>query len=140
MITDDPSELTALIVDDDPSCRAAAAFAFTDEGFQCTIAVDGESALKQCECFPFDVVLTDLRMPGMHGHSLAVHLLQQTNRPMIIVLTGVADRRLVRDLILRGVDDVFVKPADCDWIAAKTKALLGQRAHSPSEVENATTP
>ena len=123
--------LRALVVEDDVLVRGATARALNQEGFICEIAVDGVQALEKLRARTFDVVISDLRMPEMNGHRMIVELLAMDGRPAIIVLTGVTEPKIVRDLFARGVDDVMAKPANYDVLVLKAKALAQQigRAH-----------
>jgi hypothetical protein len=56
-----------------------------------------------------------------------VDLLKVTERPLIVILTGVFEPRLARDLIARGVDCVDFKPVRYDLFAAKVKAMTDRR-------------
>jgi HD-like signal output (HDOD) protein len=75
----------------------------------------------------------------MNGHALAVELLGRENRPAIVILTGVTEPRLAKDLIARGVDDIMFKPVDQGILAAKVRALVERRT-SRLASENATAP
>ena len=124
------SQYRALIVDDDPAIRKLAALALGDEGFSCVTVGDGQQAMTQLHGEQFDLVVTDLAMPLKHGHSVAVELLALPARPVIAVLTGIAEPRLVKDLIARGVDDVVVKPVNFAMFAAKLKSMVGRQRDS----------
>ncbi|HEY3969623.1 MAG TPA: response regulator, partial [Planctomycetaceae bacterium] len=76
----------------------------------------------------YDVVVTDLRMPAVNGHTLALELLNRPARPVVVVLTGVTEPKLAKDLIARGVDDIIFKPVDQSILAAKVRALVDRRA------------
>lgn len=116
-----------LIVDDEEPIRRLLARALACEGIRCDQAADGRQALERYRSRRYDVVVTDLRMPNRHGHALCVDLLESSNKPLIVVLTGVIEPRLVRDLLARGVDDVEFKPVDFRAFAAKIKVLLETR-------------
>ena len=117
----------ALVVDDENPVRALTVASLTREGIECDEATDGDVALRLCRATAYDVVVTDLRMPRKHGHALAVDLLEHEARPAIVVFTGLAEPRLVKDLLARGVDDVVFKPIDFTLLAAKVKSLVGRR-------------
>jgi HD-like signal output (HDOD) protein/ActR/RegA family two-component response regulator len=103
--------------------------ALTKEGFDCDAAADGIEAMRSAEEACYDVVVTDMRMPHKHGHALAVGLLRLDPRPVIIILTAVAEPRLAKDLLERGVDDVVFKPVDYEVFASKVKALVDRQLH-----------
>jgi DNA-binding response OmpR family regulator len=117
----------ALVVDDDPAIRHLTIHALAHEGFVCDAAVDGLHAKEILTSARYDVVVTDLRMPGFNGHALAADLLKVNEHPAIVILTGVFEPRLAKDLILRGVDCVEFKPVRYDLFAAKVKAMTDRR-------------
>jgi DNA-binding response OmpR family regulator len=117
----------ALVVDDDRAVRHLTSLALAKEGFVCEAAVDGLHAKEILTAASYDVVVTDLRMPCLNGHALVVDLLKVTERPLIVILTGVFEPRLARDLIARGVDCVDFKPVRYDLFAAKVKAMTDRR-------------
>jgi len=127
------SPLRALVVDDDVLVRQATARALTQEGFVCDVAADGKQAMEKLRERTFDVAISDLRMPEMNGHRLVVEMLAMESRPAIMVLTGVAEPKLVRDLLARGVEDVVAKPANYQVLVLKAKALAERRRLPKSE-------
>jgi DNA-binding response OmpR family regulator len=118
----------ALLVDDEPVLRQAMARAFNRAGFRCELAGDGRHALQLMAERRFHVVITDLRMPEMNGHQLAVELLNQPNRPVVIVVTGITEQKLEVDLRARGIDEIQFKPVDYAHLAARAGALVEERA------------
>ncbi len=122
----------ALVVDDEPAVRNLTVRSLRSSGVECDVAVDGRDALERLQSGCYDVVVTDILMPNMHGHALVVDLLERDERPMIVVLTGVLEPKITRDLLARGVDDVCFKPVDYRLFAAKVKALLMRRTAQPS--------
>jgi CheY-like chemotaxis protein len=135
----------ALVVDDEPGVRALTAAALRREGIECEQAADGDMALRLCQSADYDVVVTDLRMPHKHGHGLVVELLSNDDHPAIVVFTGLAEPRLAKDLMARGVDDIIFKPIDFTMFAAKVKAIVARRRANipikpePSQAVNVST-
>ncbi|TWT89654.1 Transcriptional regulatory protein TcrA [Pseudobythopirellula maris] len=113
-----------LVVDDEPQVRELTSRALSRCGFVCDQAEDGQQALEMFDARPYDAVVTDLRMPRLHGHALCMELLDRPRRPKILVLTALAEARLVHDMMSRGVDDVFHKPVRYDVLAMKLAAMF----------------
>jgi len=116
-----------LVVEDEPVVRELTILALEREGYECDPAINGEQALKMLQISPYDVVVTDLRMPNLHGHALAVELLSRDERPIIVVVTGIVEPKLARDLLDRGVEDIFFKPVNHKLLAVKLAKLLDQK-------------
>lgn len=114
----------ALIVDDDEALREATAQAMADASFWCETAADGVEALARYRDSRHELVVTDLRMPKMHGYALMLELLKDAQPPRIVVLTGLAEPNLVKDLYSRGVEDVVNKPVDVRVFATKMASIF----------------
>lgn len=132
-----------LIVDDEPQVRDLTSRALRRYQLECDVAADGDEAFAACERFSYDAVVTDLRMPRRHGHSLAVELLARKQRPKVIVVTGMSEPRLTRDLIGRGVDEVIHKPVDYNVLAMKVLELVQhdpplQSDYNPTPAQSAS--
>lgn len=129
-------ELHALVVDDDEKIRRMMVRALAAEGITADLAADGAEALQQFDSGKYDLVVTDLRMPNRNGHALAVDLLNRNNAPSIFVFTGVAEPRLVKDLLVRGVQDVMTKPMDYKVLATKIRSRMEVIAESRSTLSH----
>src|SRR5689334_19908124 len=101
-----------LVVDDDAVSQQITLHALAQAGVTCDAASSGSIARQLCELNRYDIVVTDLQMPNGNGHALCVDLLQQRRRPIILVVSGITDPRISRDLLVRGVHDVIYKPLD----------------------------
>ncbi|HEY3965134.1 MAG TPA: response regulator [Planctomycetaceae bacterium] len=123
----------ALVVDDEPAARSQTIRALSGNGFQCDSAGDGKIARELIAASPYDAVVTELHVPEMNGHALAIDLLSRAGRPIVVVLTGVTEPKLATDLIARGVDDILFKPVDPSILGAKVRALVNRRAAHPAE-------
>ena len=118
----------ALIVDDEPLIRNATDRALSSQNFSCCTANDGKEALQKFKKSRHDLVVTDLRMPGMHGHALILELLKSTEPPHIVALTGISDCRIAEDLLNRGVFDVVQKPVDFNMFAVRMRSLFDRKS------------
>jgi len=130
----------ALVVDDEPLVRQLTMRALSRRGFRCEPASDGAQGAAMAASTAYDVVVTDLQMPNQHGHSLAVELLAHERRPAVVIVTGLAEPKLAKDLLARGVDDVLFKPVDYDFLAAKIEAIIQRRRDHLRLVEQSGSP
>jgi CheY-like chemotaxis protein len=120
-------QASALVVDDDPVSRQIVIRTLTRTGYACDAAGDGAEARERLASAAYDLLVTDLHMPNVNGHTLCVELLEKTPRPTIVVLTGITEPRLAKDLLARGVERVLFKPINCvnlAEIARDTIAML----------------
>jgi CheY-like chemotaxis protein len=118
----------ALIVDDEPSLRQSLARALAQSRFRCDFADNGRQALRMIAGSRYDLVVTNLRMPDVNGHALAVELLGQADRPVVIIVSEVIEPKIERDLRASGVDDILFKPIDYSMLAERAEELIELRA------------
>jgi DNA-binding NtrC family response regulator len=119
--------LTLLIADDDATVRAF--FRATLEGLAGRIleAADGREALAICEKQAPDLVLTDLRMPGLDGLALIERVLARSPLTPMIMVTGQGDVGTAVEAMKRGVTDYLTKPVDPKTLAERVKAIVETR-------------
>lgn len=113
-----------LLVDDDAELSTMLEQILTREGYQLTLAADGEIGLQRALSGSFDLVLLDVMLPGIDGFQLLQRLRQQARSTPVLMLTarGDDDDR-VAGLEL-GADDYLPKPFYPKELVARVKALL----------------
>ena len=116
-----------LFVDDEPALRALMAERLTERGFQVEQADSGERALQLLEQFAFDVVVTDLRMPGIDGTQVIRAALERYPGIVAIVITGYGTVRDAVEAIKRGAADFVAKPFQFDELMHVLQKALEQR-------------
>ncbi len=79
---------TILVVDDFPAVRRLLTSILQDMGYRAVEAEDGFDALNRLSVEPFDLVLTDVRMPGLDGIELVRAVRQIAPKASIVVMTG----------------------------------------------------
>ena len=88
------------------------------EGHEVAEAATGEEALRLVRERPVDVVLTDIRMPGLHGVELYRHLRRERPGLPVVLMTAFAQESLVEDALAEGVFTVLHKPFDVAHLLA----------------------
>jgi len=115
--------MRVLVVEDDASLLAALRHGLTLEGFTVDTASDGADALHAVEVTPFDVVVLDRDIPGVHGDQVCAILASTPDAPSILMLTASsALTQRVSGLEL-GADDYLPKPFDFSELVARLRAL-----------------
>jgi two-component system response regulator PilR (NtrC family) len=106
------SDLTGhlLLVDDEAAFRDAIAERLQDSGFVVTQAGTGEEALEQLNHFAFDIVVTDLRLPGVDGKLVLDEALARYPEIIAIVITGFGTVREAVEITRRGAEGFITKP------------------------------
>jgi len=130
---------TVLVVDDEPSIRKVLAAQLRKDGHEVHTADDGDDAVSRLSEADVDVVITDLRMPGMDGMGL-LRWIQDTqpNLP-VVVLTAHGSIDTAVDALKRGAFDFLTKPFDQAELASVVNKAL-QTRHQLGEHLAAGTP
>ena len=120
-----------LLAEDDESVRAFVTRALTHRGHEVTAVGDGAAAIQALKAQTYDLMLTDIVMPGLDGLALAETAAKINPRMMVLMMTGFADARERADGFRAQpgpVADVITKPFSLQQICnAVDAALAGQR-------------
>jgi DNA-binding NtrC family response regulator len=128
-----------LVVDDDADARELIAMVLVQAGFDVQDAEDGFSALAKVSQYRPDLVLTDLRMPGMHGIDLLQRIRRAHGDVPVIIATGQETWDLCTAAEAYGAVTCMVKPINLDelvWTIEMTLACRegGARASGSAAV------
>lgn len=102
-----------LFIEDDAMNRRVVKDMLSVAGIDMHEAVDAEAGLAMIEAESFDIILMDLRMPGMDGLTAVRHIRERDDAKAsvpIIVITADSATNLRRDCLAQGADDMLVKP------------------------------
>ncbi len=119
-----------LIVDDEEAARQGLGQILTEDGYEVFLASDGEEALRQVAQESPDILLTDLRMPGMDGHELLNRVRQGYPDMTVVIMTAHGTIRSAVQALQEGAEDYLTKPIDVEELEhlleriRKKKALL----------------
>ncbi|HET9262244.1 MAG TPA: sigma-54 dependent transcriptional regulator [Vicinamibacterales bacterium] len=116
-----------LIVDDEKALREAIAERLADHGFVVEQAPSGEQALERLADFAFDVIITDLRLPGIDGRRVLDAALERYPEIIGIVITGFGTVKDAVEAIKQGAADFITKPFQFDALLHVLNSALEQR-------------
>ncbi len=116
-----------LAVDDQRYFRELIEGLLSEEGYEAQTAASGEEALRILEQSAFDIVLTDLVMPGMDGCDLVHRIRERDPEQNIVVVTGVVDVKTAVDAMKLGANDYLLKPFDRTTLVSSVEGLLQNR-------------
>src|SRR5688572_6982679 len=106
------ADIRILVVDDERSGRLELVQVLQQEGFTLDSAEDGITALRIAGERPPDVVITDLRMPGMDGVELLTKLKERHSALPVIVVTSLGDVKSAVAAMRAGAEEYLCKPID----------------------------
>ena len=111
-----PKNTSVLIVDDDAQVLESLLLLLDAHGYAVTTACDAAEALSRMESQSVDVVLTDIRMPGMNGLELAGKLHESDPDIPLLIMTGYADLHTAVSAVKSGAFDFILKPLEPDHL------------------------
>jgi DNA-binding NtrC family response regulator len=116
-----------LLVEDEASLRETLAERLAEHGFEVEQADTGERAIEQLAEFAFDIVVTDLRLPGLDGTRVVEAALLRYPDIVGIIVTGYGTVKDAVESIKRGATDFVTKPFQFDELLHALNAALEQR-------------
>jgi DNA-binding NtrC family response regulator len=119
-----------LVVDDDDIIRDTLCELFSQE-HTCHPADTAEAALAELEAQAFDLVLTDVSMPGLSGLDLLNRVVQLYPGTAVIIVSGISDQEQAQRLIGRGAFDYVLKPFRLEAVEDSVRRAL---ARTPTPV------
>jgi len=125
-----------LVVDDEPNLLVAVAACLRGEGYEVTTARGGREALvRLAETMP-DLIVSDIRMPGMDGYTLARHIRSSARTALVpIVFLTAKDETADRiEGFRNGVDAYLTKPFEPDELVAVIKSILSRVERTHAEI------
>lgn len=112
-----------LVVDDDDTIRDTL-YELLSEEYLCQTAETAEKAFARLEADSYDVVLTDISMPGVSGLELLGHIRQRFPKTQVIMISGVGDQAHAQDLTKLGAFDFLLKPFSLDVVEKSVQRAL----------------
>ncbi len=107
----EPESAHILVVDDEGAIRYSISKTLQRVGYQVSAAASGEEALDMLAEQNFDVVLTDIRMPGLTGVELLAKIKERAPDSIVILMTGYASLGTAVESLRLGAHDYLIKPS-----------------------------
>jgi two-component system, OmpR family, KDP operon response regulator KdpE len=112
-----------LVVDDDPQIRRVMRATLTARGYEVNDARTGEAALERLRAEPYDLVLLDMKMPGVDGLETCQTIRSASEIPIIMLTVQNTEQDKV-DALDAGADDYITKPFSTPELLARIRAAL----------------
>jgi DNA-binding response OmpR family regulator len=123
-----------LLIDDDEGLRGTVSVLLEQEGFQVLCAADGRTGFELAVTGRPDLMIVDLRLPGMSGLDICRQIRASGSRIPLIILSAVVDEVDKVLLLEIGADDYVVKPFGARELLARIRAVLRRAAPQPARL------
>jgi len=121
------TNIRMLIVDDEEIVHKSCKRIFRKDPYQIDYVYSGEEALSKVDQAPYDIVITDLMMPGLSGMDLLKRLVKERPQITVIIFTGFATVDSVREALKLGAFDYVPKPFTPDELRDVVKNAIQAR-------------
>jgi two-component system response regulator HydG len=132
----EPTSARILVADDEPLFLQTTASLLSKAGFTCMSAASGTAALEALSQEPFDLVISDLNMPG----NLKLELLREGRRKWpeipVIVVTGAPSLPSAIESVRLGITDYLLKPVKYEDLLSAVRRALAQQVRRPKNYES----
>lgn len=125
-----------LIVDDEQNIRTTLKHCLKSEGYDLDIAVNGEEALDKIKGGDFDLVLLDIKMPGLSGMEVLSRLREEGNEVNIIIMTAYGTVEKAVEAMKLGAIDFLSKPFTPDEIRSIVNKVLSRQDLKEEKLDN----
>ncbi len=109
-----PETWAIVLIDDEEDIREVMSLALTDAGYNVRTAADGEAGIRICTEAPPQIVITDIRMPGMDGIQVLKRIKHQLPDTEVIVATAFGEMELAIRALQLDASDFITKPIGSD--------------------------
>ena len=116
-----------LVVDDEPLMQDALEMSLRSQGYRVATANSGEEALTRIEAQEFDVIVSDLVLPGLDGLAVLERSRTLNPRASVILMTAYATLETAIAAFRRGASDYLEKPFDIDDLTLRVQRVLRER-------------
>ncbi len=116
-----------IVVDDEKNTREGLKWALDRENYDIRLAADGKEAIGIISARPFDLVIADLKMPGVDGMALLEYIRKHTPETLVVILTGHGTIESAVEAMKKGAYDYIIKPVNIDELNLLVERALMQK-------------
>lgn len=107
---------TILVIDDDQSILSIFEYILNEAGYETVTAVDGYDAIEKVKTTKFDLVFTDVKMPGLSGIDTYKEIRKLDPKLLVVMMTGYSVDELLKEAFELGAYGVIYKPFDMEEV------------------------
>ena len=116
-----------LVVDDEESVIYTCVEELEQEGFEAQGVTDGAEAIELYRSEGFDLVLADLKMPGVDGMEVLRTIMEYDPEALVVIMTAFGTVDIAVEALRSGAREFIAKPFDTSELVAKLRSVLEQR-------------
>ena len=113
-----------LVVDDQMGVRRLLYEAFSVEGYEVEMAASGHEALEKVKLAMPDLILMDMKMPGMNGLQTLQEIKKVNDAVVVIMMTAYGELEIVAEAVKLGIKEYVTKPFDINELRETVKKLV----------------
>ncbi|MFH0792870.1 MAG: response regulator [bacterium] len=119
-------KLQILVVDDDPDLCEVVERYLTEKGYDTTSVHRGVDAVACLETVAYDLILLDINLPRLSGPQVLDYLQGLKNPPPVLMMSGMAEKKLQEDVVRRGTLAFLAKPFTPERLLAAVERVLSR--------------
>lgn len=117
-------EAKMLVVDDQMGVRRLLFEAFQEEGYTVELAASGKEAVEKVQTEIPDIILMDMKMPGMNGLEALHEIKKIYDSVLVIMMTAYGELEIVAEAMKLGIKEYVTKPFDINELRGLVKKVL----------------
>lgn len=129
-----------LVVEDEAMMRNLLLKILESEGYKVVLASSAHEALERLEQEKFDLMLSDVKMPGMNGFELLEKVKSRWDDMAVIVMTGYGDAYTIKEALMKGADEYLSKPFKSHEVSLIVERAYWRLLSARNSVEKSTEP
>lgn len=116
-----------LIVDDQAGIRRLLYEAFNEQGYEVELAGNGMEALEKVKAASPDLILLDMKMPGMSGIETLKEIKTIDPSALVVMMTAYGELEIVAEALKLGIKEYVAKPFDINELRGMIRTILNER-------------
>lgn len=129
-----------LVVEDEAMMRNLLLKILESEGYKVVLASSAQEALEKLEQEKYDLMLSDVKMPGMNGFELLEKVKSKWADMAVIVMTGYGDAYTIKEALVKGADEYLSKPFKSHEVSLIVERAYWRLLSARNSTENAHQP
>lgn len=121
--------IRVLLVDDEVEFSDVVSKRLARRGLEVSVAADGPEAYSALEAGGYDVVVLDVKLPGVDGVQILKAIKKRFRRVEVILYTGACDMKMAARSMAAGAFDLLLKPSGTEVLLARIKDAFRARQH-----------